>query len=250
MKRFLCLTGMRIRPRPDCLERATFDIWSHHPYTWGGPTHKSGVEGDVMLGDLPEMKATLDQAVAAGRIVSNQQMRFWVTEFSWDTNPPDSAGVDIALHTRWTAHALYVMWQNGVSLATWWLLRDRPPSERWQSGLYFAGSSVAGDTPKPSFQAFRFPTVAFVEGGKIRVWCRTPGGVPGNVVFEQSVGGGAFEEMPGGTLSTDGHGIATALLDGQSLEGLVQATFSATGEKSVPFSLTEVPDQPIDPYGN
>src|SRR5262249_43562540 len=132
MKEFLCLSGMRVRPRPQCLERADFDIWAMQPYTWGGPTHHSTVEGDVQLGDLPSMKQTLDEAVAKGRIVSSQPVRFWVTEFSWDTNPPDPGGVPLALQARWVSQALYTMWQNGVSLVTWWLIRDRQPPDRWQ----------------------------------------------------------------------------------------------------------------------
>jgi hypothetical protein len=250
MKEFLCMSGMQIRPRPRCLERATFDIWSMQPYTFGGPTHQSPLDGDIQLGDLPEMKQALDQAEASGRIVTNHPVQFWATEFSWDTNPPDTAAMDIGLQTRWTAQALYTMWQNGISLVAWFLIRDRPPTERWQSGLYFAGNTIADDTPKPTLQAFRFPTVAFVEGGKIHVWSRTPSGVPGTVRFEQSAGGGPFVAMTGGTLATDANGIVEATLDGYSTQGLVRAVVTATGETSVPFSLTDVPDQPIDPWGN
>jgi hypothetical protein len=251
MKEFLCMSGAQIRPRPRCLERAMFDIWSMQPYTFGGPTHQSSVDGDVQLGDLPEMKQVLDQAVASGRIVSSVDVQFWATEFSWDTNPPDTGALDLALHARWTAQALYTMWQNGISLVTWFLIRDRPPTERWQSGLYFAGSSIADDTPKePTLEAFRFPMVAFVEGDKIRVWCRTPGGVPGNVRFEQSAGGGPFVPLAGGTVTSDANGIAGGVLDGLSSTGLVRAIFVPTGETSVPFSLTDVPDRPVDPWGN
>jgi hypothetical protein len=246
MKDFLCMTGMQIRPRPRCLERATFDIWAAQPYTWGGPTHHSSQEGDVQLGDLPSMKAALDQAIAERRIVSEQDVRFWVTEFSWDTNPPDPGGLSPELHARWVAHALYAMWQNGVSLVTWWLVRDRPAPERWQSGLYFAQ-----DTPKQFLlDVFRFPMVAFVESGQIRVWCRTPGGTSGAVVFELNDGSGVWSALPSGFMSTDSHGIATAVLPSPSLQGEVRATFLNTGEQSVPFSLTEVPDQPIDPFGH
>jgi hypothetical protein len=155
------------------------------------------------------------------------------------------------LQVRWTAQALYTMWQNGVSLVTWFLIRDRPPSERWQSGLYFAGSSIGDDSPKATRQAFRFPMVAFPEAGKIRVWCRTPSGAPGDVVFEQSTdGGSSYSPLPGGTLTSDANGIATALLDGNSPQGDVRARLVATGEISIPFSLTDVPDQPVNPFGN
>jgi hypothetical protein len=238
------MTGMQIRPRPRCLERATFDIWAMQPYTWGGPTHHAEVEGDLALGDLPVMKQVLDDAVATGRIVSNEDVRFWVTEFSWDTKPPDANGVPMDLHMRWTAHALYVMWQSGVSLVTWFLITDRPAPERWQSGLYFGASTIAEAAPKPMMKAFRFPAVAFVEPGGIRVWARTPGGAPGAVRFSFN------DDSELATLSTDSHGIATGLVPSTVTQGFVHATFLTTGEFSLPFSLTEVPDQEIDPFGD
>ena len=247
MKQFLCMTGMRIHPRPRCLERVAFDIWAMQPYTWGGPTHHETAEGDIALADLPTMAAVLDQAVADGRVISDQPVRFWVTEFSWDTNPPDAGGVDIDLQTRWTAHALYVMWKSGVSLVTWFLLRDLPPTERFQSGLYYSGSTFAADTPKPTLQAFRFPTVAFVEPGGIRVWTRTPGGVPGTVTFEIGPGSGPW--TPLGTITSDTYGIATGLIASATTTGYVRARLPG-GETSVPFSLTEVPDQAVNPFGN
>ena len=39
------------------------------------------------------------------------RVRFWVTEFSWDSNPPDPNGVPIDLHARWVAEGLYRMWR-------------------------------------------------------------------------------------------------------------------------------------------
>ena len=50
-----------------------FDIWSHHPYTSGGPTHEACRPDDVSLGDLPEMRAVLDAAVRAGHVVSRRR---------------------------------------------------------------------------------------------------------------------------------------------------------------------------------
>jgi hypothetical protein len=68
------------------------------------------------------------------------------------------------------------------------------------------------------------------------------------VVFEQSAGGGPFVAI--GTLATDANGIATGLLDGVSPQGVVRARLVSSGETSVPFSLTDVPDQPVEPFGN
>ena len=38
---------------------------------------------------------------------------FWVTEFAWDTSPPDPKGSLSELHGRWVAEALYRMWDQG-----------------------------------------------------------------------------------------------------------------------------------------
>ena len=91
----LCLSDGP-KPKRTCSKRATFDVWSHHPYTsrWsdsrGGPQ-----EADISLGDLAEMRRVLARRSASGRIRSSGPVRFWVTEFSWDSNPPDPKGVPI-----------------------------------------------------------------------------------------------------------------------------------------------------------
>lgn len=250
MKQFLCLTTARIRPRPSCVQRVNFDIWAIDPYTWGGPTHHATVEGDLALGDLPTMKTILDQGAAAGKIVSSAPVQFWVTEFSWDTNPPDPGAVAIDLQTRWTAQALYVMWQSGVSLVTWWTIRDQPFPSRWQSGLYFNGGSIGTppDTPKSTLEAFRFPTVALPEGtSQLRLWARTPGGAPDTVVFEVGTGS---SWLPVAVVPSDHYGVATTLVAAAGLAGSVRARVLLSGETSVPFSLTAVPDQDVNPFGN
>ncbi len=115
------------------------DIWAHHPYTSGGPTHEASARDDVALGDLSEMRGLLRAAVRAGQVRPVGRMRFWVTEFSWDSNPPDRRALGAALHARWTAEALFRMWQHGVSLVTWFLVNDRPISTSpFQSGLFLA----------------------------------------------------------------------------------------------------------------
>jgi hypothetical protein len=243
MRELLCVDRIRIRPRPRCLGTTHFDIWSMHPYTWGGPTHRATVAGDLALGDLPVMRDLLQQAWQGGRITAPVQPRFWVTEFSWNTNPPSPGGVAIDLQTRWTAQALYVMWQSGVSLVTWFMLRDQPAPSQWRSGLYFAGGTLAQDAEKPTLEAFRFPQVAFPATGGITVWARTPTSAPGSVSFEQNIGAGW---LPLGTLTADANGIVSGFLFGAAV-GSVRASFG--GETSVPFSLTDVPDQDVDPFG-
>jgi hypothetical protein len=239
MRDLLCMSKGK-RPKPSCSAKVSFDVWAHHPYTSGGPTHSAERPDDVSLGDLQEMKALLDAAVHAGHVVSRRPPLFWVTEFSWDSKPPDTEAVPVRLEARWVAEAVYRMWASGVSLVTWFSLRDQPfPKGYYQSGLYFVGGK-----PKPARDAFRFPVVAFVEGDGIHVWGRTPFGKRGRVALQQTTGDGW---RPLATLSTDRYGVFEGVVRARSTSGYVRARFG--GRPSVPFSLRVPPDIRLNPFG-
>jgi len=243
MRNLLCLSKSL---KPTCNTRVHFDIWAHHPYTSGGPTRHAVLPDDVSLGDLPEMRRVLMAAVRAGHVVPRKTPRFWVTEFSWDTSPPDPRGVPTKLHTRWVAEGLYRMWQHGVSLVTWLTLRDQPlTTSFFQSGLYYYAASLTAGRPKPALRAFRFPLVAFAESGRVRVWGRTPAGRSGAVVIEQTFKGG-WKRL--GTLRTDRYGIFQSRLR-SSTKGWIRATIATTRERAIPFSLKRVPDRFFNPFG-
>jgi hypothetical protein len=202
---------------------------------------------DVSLGDLPEMKALLDAAVRAHHVRSRAAVRFWVTEFSWDTRPPDRLGVPINLHARWVSEALYRMWAAGVSLCVWFRLDDDPVGVTpYQSGLYFHAASVRNERPKLSLQAFRFPFVALPDARRIQIWGRTPGGRPGTVVVEQRSGGTWRRVL---ARAADRNGIFTAMVTGRG-SGDFRARVPAQGATSLPFALKGPPDRPALPFGS
>ena len=249
MREMLCMTKAN-KPRKSCSRRVRFDIWSHHPFTTGGPTHHARLADDVSLGDLPEMKALLVAAYKAHRVVSRATPGFWVTEFSWDTNPPDPRAVPVKLHARWTAEALYVMWKVGISLVTWLDLRDNPyPSEATQSGLYWRGTTLARDKPKPALTAFRFPFVAYTQKRGIFVWGRTPLGKPGRVSISQNAGG-RWKQIK--VVTTNRYGIFTSVLQGAkngNLRAQLASGAKTAGSRSLPFSLKRPPDRVYRPFG-
>lgn len=134
--------------RPTSSARAQFDVCAHHPYTSGGPRHLAYFPDDVSLGDLPKLKAVLDAGTRTCKTVSRHRVRFWVTEFSWDTSPLGPQSVRLALQARWVAEAMYTMWRNGVSLVTSFTLLDSWfPDSPYQSGLYFVNGKPFG-TPQ------------------------------------------------------------------------------------------------------
>jgi hypothetical protein len=243
MREMLCLSKRLTRT---CKERSQFDIWAHHPYTSGGPTHQAYRPDDVSLGDLPEMRRVLMAAYRNGSIVSKAPPRFWVTEFGWDTKPPDPRGVPVSLQARWVAEALYRMWRSGVSLVTWLQLRDEPLGTSFnQAGLYFRGQTLEQDRPKPALRAFRFPLVGFPARRGIYVWGRTPAGAPGRVVIEQS-SRGRWRRL--GVLRTDRYGIFERRFATTPM-GWVRARSLDTRELTRPFSLKPHPDQFFNPFG-
>ncbi len=242
MRSVLC-----VDTHPACHDPVHFDVWSTDPYTAGGPTHVATHAGDVSVAELPEMKAVLDKAAGSGDVASPRPPAFWVTEFSWDSDPPDPGGLPAALEGRWVAQALYEMWSSGVSLVTWFTLRDEPfASSPYQSGLFYRGPSLARDRPKPAFTAFRFPFVAFPAGKSISVWGRAPAGKPGAVRIEQH-GPGGWSLVA--RLEANRVGIFSAELTTRK-RGPLRAVLAADGESSLPFGLVSPPDRAYQPFGS
>jgi hypothetical protein len=243
MREVLCMSKGG-RPTATCNLSTTFDVWAHHPYTYGGPTHSAFHDDDVSLGDLGKMKALLDAAKSAGHITSRGAPQFWVTEFSYDSQPGDPKGLAPALHARWVSEALYRMWSNGVSQVTWFLIRDQPfPKEFFQSGLF-----TANNKPKPALRAFRFPFVAFWKSnGSISFWGRTPSGVKAAVVVEQQVRG-RWRRVAVPPVSR--HGIFMGNVKTPRGSGLVRAKLANGKDVSQPFSLKVVKDFRFCPWGS
>lgn len=253
-RELLCMTG-RHNPRPtrgSCGGGVHFDIFDMHPYTTGGPTHE-GYADDVELGDLGKLQEMLRAADRAGRIKGRfRHTPLWITEFSWDSKPPDPGGVPMRILTRWTAEALYRAWKAGVSRFFWFSLRDFPSNEHFygvtfQSGLYFRGPTVAEDRPKPSMYAFRFPFVAYSRHNGFFFWGRTPTSTAGQVAIEFREGGGWRTTA---VARADANGIFTGVAHtsyGHDKHGMVRARFG--GESSMPFSLRMVKDFYQPPFG-
>jgi hypothetical protein len=139
------------------------------------------------------------------------------------------------------------MWNAGVSLVTWFTLRDQPlATSPYQSGLYFLGSSFAHDRPKPAFTAFRFPFVAFPSSKSIAVWGRTPAGVHGTVLVEQH-GASGWKQIA--VLQANRVGIFSAKLRSTG-RGPLRALFPSEQAVSLSFSLVSPPDHAYQPFGS
>jgi hypothetical protein len=243
MSELLCVS-LQPPHRTTCPQQIHFDLWAHNPYTNGGPNAHARRSEDAAIGDLPEMRTLLDSAKKRGAIVSKGPPEFWVTEFSWDTRPPDPLGVPLALHARWVAEALYRMWSAGVSAVIWFRLQDDPLRKTpYQSGFYFANGHG-----KYSREAYRFPFVAYRTNGGVSVWGRTPPDKRGPVIVEGRRGG---RWIPLARVSAGASGIfARRLGASASTRGSLRARLLARSEASIPFSLTAPPaGRSTTPFG-
>lgn len=247
MREFLCMTRAN-QAKPGC-RPAQFDIWSMHPYTEGGPTHRAAQRGNVSLGNLPDMRRVLDAARRHGRVARN--VRFWVTEFSWDTKPPDESAIPLKLHSRYVAETFFRAWQQGVSLFTWFKIRDDTEPignnvHTYQSGLYFncgAGCYRA----KRSLRAFQFPLIAYPEGERVMVWGIAPSKQRETVVIEQRRKRGGWRRMR--KLRTDRWGVFRARPRRRG-DGPARARVTGpTRERSLPFGIFVSPDENVTPFG-
>jgi hypothetical protein len=239
MRAVLCMSSGS-KPKPTCSARTQFDVWSVHPYTSGGPTHHAFRENDVSLGDLPEVRRLLNAAGRSRHVVSRAGARLWVTEFSWDSKPPDPQGVPLTLEAHWIAQGLYQMWKSGVSLVTWFLLTDLLRPSPFQSGLFFASGN-----PKPALQAYRFPLVAFRRNSGVYVWGRTPNSQSADVAVQLSGKGwrriARVRAGAGGIFSTHVRVRARA---SDSVRAVV------AGSPSLSFPLKRPGDMFVNPFGS
>jgi hypothetical protein len=250
----LCMTGGK-NPRPtkgNCEGGVHFDIFDMHPYTSGGPGHK-GNPNEVQLGDLPKLTRLLAAADRAGRIHGAfPHTPLWITEFSWDSNPPDSGGLPMKILCRWAAEAMHEVWVDGIHTFFWFSLRDSPVTgsqyeQSLQSGLYFRGPTVAQDQPKEVLGVFRFPFVAYPRKEGLDFWGRTPTSGPGKVVI-QALKKGRWRSVF--TTRADEVGIFRGRAPtgyGRDEKGKIRAHFAK--RSSVPFAMQGIPDFPLPPFG-
>jgi hypothetical protein len=129
----------------------TFDAWAHHPY-YAGPSDQPTTKPVTAKG-APATAVTLgnisDLIREVTRLYGNK--RIWITEYGYQTNPPDKLyGVTYAKQAAYLKQAFAIARKNPrIDMMLWFLLRDDPNLNGWQSGLI----TVSG-AKKPAFNAF------------------------------------------------------------------------------------------------
>jgi hypothetical protein len=131
------------------LSARKFDAYAHHPY-YGRrtetPTSRPSATA-VTMGNIGTLIAELTRLWG--------KKRLWITEYGYQTNPPDRAfGVSYSKQASYMRQAFTIARKNPrIDMMLWFLLRDEPSLGGWQSGLL-----TRTGQKKPSFNVFRsFP---------------------------------------------------------------------------------------------
>jgi hypothetical protein len=115
-----------------------FDAYAHHPYygtpaetplTPPPPGRRGNAATAITLGNFPLLVKEVT------RLYGNK--RIWITEYGYQTNPPDRLfGVTYSRQALYLKQAYtYAVRHPRIDMLLWFLLRDEPKLERWQSGL-------------------------------------------------------------------------------------------------------------------
>jgi hypothetical protein len=139
--------------------------WAHHPYGFdAAPARASAPHpDDAQLADVGRLGRTLDRAQR--RWGSRRQLGLWMTEYGYQTNPPDPlGGVSPGRQAAWLNEAEWLAYRSPrvVAMSQFLLVDDRPAARfpardprywsTFQTGLLYADGS-----PKPSLAAYRAP---------------------------------------------------------------------------------------------
>jgi hypothetical protein len=182
IRQLLCLKGRKQLKPMRCPNPAKLNALAHHPIsTSGGPLRSAINPDDVSTPDLGAVTRVLRAAERKRTIRPLGGHRpIWVTEFWWNTNPPNTArGMSPSRQARAVEQSLYLFWKAGAAVAINLEIRDAPflPSDPLgtnQSGLYYVD-----DTPKPSLTAFSFPFVTQrLSKTRVLAWGKAPIGGP------------------------------------------------------------------------
>jgi hypothetical protein len=131
--------------------------FAYHPYTLAGGPSVSERRDDAAIGQLGRVRSTLDALARRGKLP--RRLKIWITEFGYQTRPPDPFGTPIGRAPGLMDLSEWIAYRNGrVATYAQYSLRD---NDAWQSGLRFASGRVKRNV----YAAFRMPLLVRSLGG-------------------------------------------------------------------------------------
>jgi hypothetical protein len=127
-----------------------------HPYNqgaYGTPQSKTKTKTSLSLAYMPRLHRLASVAARRGRIPGGRGI--YMTEFGFQTRPPDPFGVSVANQARYLNESDRLFYSDRrVKAVAQYELYDVRFKEQFNSGLRFADGSL-----KPAYEAYRVPIV-------------------------------------------------------------------------------------------
>jgi hypothetical protein len=175
---------------------------AYHPYTLsGGPNVRTPNKDDASIRDLGRLTSALNRLSSRHRI--GGRWPIWITEFGFQSRPPDPFGSPIKKIPGYMGEAEWLAYRNSRvrSFAQYPLVDDKGKVSGFQSGIRFYNNK-----PKPHvFAAFQRPFFARYSGRGVELF----GGIraqPGANVTVQTKNGAKAKWRTVRTLTLNSQG--------------------------------------------
>jgi hypothetical protein len=148
--------------------------WAHHPYELTRAPDRPPTHADawVTIANLKDLSRLLRRIRARYQQSTTEAVALYLTQFGYQTKPPDPLGVTFARQAEYLDQAEYVAWRNGSvrTLAQFLLVDSGPPyAATFQSGL----RTRKGER-KPAYDAYALPvwlpSPTVKKGRALDVW--------------------------------------------------------------------------------
>jgi hypothetical protein len=187
---------------------ALLDAYSHHPYpVTRGETPFGFARGVCRFCTGVLTMANLERLIAEVKRDFGPK-RIWLTEYGYETRPPDPTGVSWAAQAQFVAEgAERAAAAPYVDVLVQFMIQDEFRLKGWQSGLI----SSTG-LPKPSFNSFMLPiAVAGRTGTRTTIWGQVRPGFGRRAYQLQRLTPAGWTPI-GGPGMTDVHGTYTRVV--------------------------------------
>jgi len=133
--------------------------WAIHPYNQGGfgpPNRRTSSKTALPQQYLPRLHRLMSRAAARGRVPGGRGI--YITEFGYQTNPPDRIStISPKLHARYINESDRLFYgDRRIKTVSQYQLVDVNDVSQYNSGLRFAGGTKR---KKASYDAYRLPIV-------------------------------------------------------------------------------------------
>jgi hypothetical protein len=183
---------------------------AYHPYTPPDGPHVPEGRDDAAIGQLARLRGTIDALARRGKLP--RRLPIWITEFGYQTNPPDTVfGVPLKRAAAFMDESEWIAFRNPrVATYSQYTLFDDPPRpgsgplrwSSWQAGLYFHD----GRRKRHVYDAFRLPVFVWtVSANRVEVFGGRRTLSSGTARIESKAPGGSYRSLGSAQVNQSGY---------------------------------------------